>query len=100
MRVLVWQWGRFGAGPRYALEMARALSCSGETTLLSLAEGAELLQDKTLRGAVDLPLYTYANAQEFVPRTVDIRRVLRPIMQRLEAARSEAPKASSPAPGR
>ena len=22
MKVLVWQWGRFGAGPRYALEMA------------------------------------------------------------------------------
>ena len=91
MRVLVWQWGRFGAGPRYALEMARALSgISGETTLLSLAEGAELLQDKTLCGAVDLPLYTYANAQEFVPRTLDIRRVLRPIMQRLEAERPDA----------
>ena len=77
--------------PRYALEMARALSgISGETTLLSLAEGAELLQDKTLRGVVDLPLYTYANAQEFVPRTLDIRRVLRPIMQRLEAERPDA----------
>ena len=91
MRVLVWQWGRFGAGPRYALEMARALSgMCGVTTLLSLAEGAELLQDSALSGAVDLPLYTYANAREFVPRTLDIRRVLRPIVQRLEAERPDA----------
>ena len=53
---------------------ARYRASVGETTLLSLAEGAELLQDKTLSGAVDLPLYTYANAREFVPRTLDIRR--------------------------
>jgi glycosyltransferase involved in cell wall biosynthesis len=91
VKILVWQWGRFGAGPRFAFELAGALSrhC-GQETLLSLAEGAELLQDKTLLGAVDLPLYTYANAREFVPRTLDIRRTLRPIMQRLEAERPDA----------
>jgi len=91
MRVLVWQWGRFGAGPRFAFELAGALSrICGQETLLSLAEGAELLQDKTLSGAVDLPLYTYANAREFVARTLEIRRILRPIVQRLEAERPDA----------
>ncbi len=91
MRVLVWQWGRFGVGPRYAMEMARALSeLCGQTTLLSLAEGAELLQDQTLLGAIDLPLYTYANAREFAARTLDIRRVLRPLVQRLEVERPDA----------
>ena len=91
MRVLVWQWGRFGSGPRYALELARALEqVCGQDTLLSLAEGSELLQDRTLRGAVDLPLYTYANAREFAPRTIDIRRILRPIVQRLEVERPDA----------
>jgi hypothetical protein len=46
MRILVWQWGRFGSGPRYALELARVLrdQC-GHEALLSLAEGAELLQN-------------------------------------------------------
>jgi glycosyltransferase involved in cell wall biosynthesis len=91
MRVLVWQWGRFGAGPRFAFELAGALSrLCGQKTLLSLAEGAELLQDKSLLGAVDLPLCTYANAQEFVARSLDIRRILRPIVQRLEAERPDA----------
>src|SRR5512143_1342830 len=91
MRVLVWQWGRFGAGPRFAFELAGALShICGQKTLLSLAEGAELLQDKTLSAAVDLPVYTYANAREFVARTLDIRRILRPITQRLESERPDA----------
>jgi glycosyltransferase involved in cell wall biosynthesis len=86
MRVLVWQWGRFGVGARYALEMARALAeeC-GHHTLLSLAEGAELTQDPVLRSAVDLPLHTYANTQEFLRRSIGIRGVLQPIEQRLRA---------------
>lgn len=86
MRVLVWQWGRSGSGSRYAFEMARALSeyCSHES-LLSLAEGAELMQNSACRASVDLPLYTYANAQEFVGRSLFIKNVLRPIFQKLRA---------------
>jgi glycosyltransferase involved in cell wall biosynthesis len=86
MRVLVWQWGRFGVGARYALEMAHALSeeC-GHDTLLSLAEGADLMQDPACRSAVDLPLYTYANAQEFIRRSLVIRGVLQPIVEKLRA---------------
>jgi glycosyltransferase involved in cell wall biosynthesis len=91
MRVLVWQWGRYGAGPRLALELARALSqVCGLATLLSLAEGAELLQNKNLQGEVDLPVYTYANRGEFVSRTLDIRRILRPLTRRLEADKPDA----------
>jgi glycosyltransferase involved in cell wall biosynthesis len=91
MRVLVWQWGRFGSGARYAFEMAHALSehC-GHETLLSLAEGAELMQDPICRGAVDLPLHTYANAQEFIRRSLFIRSVLRPILDRLRATPPDA----------
>jgi hypothetical protein len=91
MRVLVWQWGRYGAGPRFALELARALSqICGQETLLSLAQGAELLQDKTLLGAVDLPIYTYAGAREFASRTLAIRWILRPLLERLEAEKPDA----------
>ena len=91
MRVLVWQWGRFGTGARYALELARALSehC-GFGTLLSLAEDAELMQNPVCRQAVDLPLHTYANAQEFIRRSLFIRSVLRPIFDRLRAAPPDA----------
>ena len=84
MRVLVWQWGRFGSGSRYAFEMASALSeYCGYELLLSLAEGAELMQDSACRAAVDLPLYTYGNALEFARRSLFVRRALRPILERL-----------------
>lgn len=86
MRVLVWQWGRFGAGPRFAFELAQALSqFCGYRTLLSLAEGAELMQSAVCRHAVDLPLRTYAGPAEFIVRTVALRKVLWPILQRLKA---------------
>lgn len=44
MRLLVWQWGRFGAGPKYAAALAGALDAA-----LSLSTGAELL------GGADAP---------------------------------------------
>ncbi|MGH7049167.1 MAG: glycosyltransferase family 4 protein [Acetobacteraceae bacterium] len=44
MKVLVWHWGRLGAGPRFASALARGLSRLPETTgLLSLSAQAELL---------------------------------------------------------
>ena len=44
MNILVWQWGRRGAGPRFAAELADALrSLPGIEAHLSLAEAAELL---------------------------------------------------------
>lgn len=91
MRVFVWQWGRFGAGARYALELSQALSehC-GHETLLSLAEDAELLQDTAVHSGVDLPLYTYANTPEFIWRSLGIRRVLKPIVERLCASPPDA----------
>lgn len=60
MRVLVWHWGRRGAGPRFAVELAAGLaSVPGTTALLSLAEGAEIL---SIPGAprCDLLVPTYA----------------------------------------
>jgi glycosyltransferase involved in cell wall biosynthesis len=85
-KVLVWQWGRFGAGARYAYELARALSehCGFET-LLSLAEDAELLRNPSCRQAVDLPLHTYSGTAEFLRRSLGIHAVLRPVLARLEA---------------
>ena len=91
MRILVWQWGRFGAGPRYAFELASALSeqC-GYETLLSLADGAELMQEPACRDSVDLPLHTYATKAEFIRRSLGIGKALRPIMDGLEACPPDA----------
>lgn len=44
MRILVWQWGRFGAGPRFAACLADALrDRPGIEVSLSLSRGAEIL---------------------------------------------------------
>ena len=91
MRVFVWQWGRFGAGARYALELSRALKehC-GHDVLLSLAEDAELMRDPATRRGVDMALYTYTNTPEFIWRSLGLRRVLKPIVERLRASPPDA----------
>lgn len=44
-RVFVWQWGRFGAGPRLAAELAGALRHVGVDATLSLSKSAEAFAD-------------------------------------------------------
>ncbi len=59
MRVLVWQWGRRGAGPRYAADLARNLGhVPGITAMLSLSAQAELLGSATPPDCA-LPFSTY-----------------------------------------
>ena len=81
-RALVWQWGRFGSGPRYAFELSRALRehCGYDTTL-SLAEGSELMQ--SLKQKIDLPIHTYSSGAEFLFRTLGMRSVLTPLLEQL-----------------
>lgn len=47
-KIFVWQWGRFGAGPRLAAELAAALRYIGFDAILSLSKSAEAFAD--LRG--------------------------------------------------
>lgn len=62
MRILVWQWGRHGAGPRIAADFATAFGAVADTeALLSLSAGAELMQSAT-RPVCHLPVTTYAGA--------------------------------------
>jgi glycosyltransferase involved in cell wall biosynthesis len=59
-RVVVWQWGRYGAGPRIGALLAegfRGLGCS--ETILSLSRGAELLGGASApRCELAVPTYT------------------------------------------
>lgn len=68
MRVLVWQWGRRGAGPLVAAGMARELAAlPGVETRLSLSMTAELLQlpDAPTN---DVPMRTYRDRLGFLGR--------------------------------
>ncbi len=54
MRILVWQWGRFGGAPRFAVHLAEGLAeLPGTDVLLSLAQGAEILRDAPAGGTAE-----------------------------------------------
>ena len=60
MRVVVWQWGRYGAGPRLAALLAEGFEAlGGIATILSLSSAAEILRGPHAPRC-DLPVQTYA----------------------------------------
>ncbi len=73
MKILVWQWGRRGGGPRYAVELAAALrQVPGIEVALSLSAQSELLRiDPPPR--CELPYPTYDNLPGFLWRWATMR---------------------------
>lgn len=68
MRILVWQWGRRGAGPRIAVELAGALRLvPGVSAMLSLSDRAEILRSPGAP-ACDLPVATYGGVAGLIGR--------------------------------
>lgn len=68
MNILVWQWGRKGAGPRYAAELAASLrTVPGTTAALSLSAQAELLQSADPPPCA-LPFPTYTGLPSLLAR--------------------------------
>jgi glycosyltransferase involved in cell wall biosynthesis len=68
MKILVWQWGRRGAGPRFAAELAGALrDLPGHDAALSLSAQAELLRGSA-PPRCDLPFSTYTGLASFACR--------------------------------
>ena len=70
MRILVWQWGRFGAGPRVAADFAAAFNAvPGTDAVLSLSSKAEILQGRD-RPRCELPVTTYTSLSGYVARVL------------------------------
>ena len=68
MKILVWQWGRFGGGPLMAVELAAALRAQpGFAVVLSLARGAEICATSPC----DWPVKTYAGRAGFMWRVAN-----------------------------
>lgn len=85
MKVLVWQWGRRGAGPRFATELADAVrALPGHEAVLSLSSRAELM-----RGAVpplcELPFDTYSGLGGLLARLPALAFELAPLVRRIRA---------------
>ena len=68
MRILVWQWGRRGAGPRYAAELAASLATvPGTAAPLSLSVQSELLNGRDPPPCA-LPFSTYTGLTNLLLR--------------------------------
>ncbi len=98
MKVLVWQWGRRGAGPLVAASMARELGAvPGVETMLSLSTTAELLR-LAEAPANGLPMRTYDGKLGFVSRALSSPWLVPQVARALRAARVDAALCAMPAP--
>jgi glycosyltransferase involved in cell wall biosynthesis len=97
-RVLVWQWGRFGAAPRFAVLLAEGLAESpGVTVLLSLSRGAEIMREAT-PPRCDLPVDTYASHAGFVARIAVAPFAIHGLARRIRALRPDLAICAQPGP--
>ena len=98
MRILVWQWGRRGAGPRVAAELAAGLrTVPGQTVFLSLSTRAEIL---TLRDGPTcaLPVVTYDGLVGFLFRAALSPLTIWPLLRRLRALAPDVAICAMPGP--
>lgn len=98
MRVLVWQWGRRGAGPRFAAELARHFAAVPDTeALLSLSAGAEILRSAA-PPTCDLPFPTYGGVAGFAARILHAPLLLPRLVAWLRDNRVDVALCAMPAP--
>lgn len=94
MRLLVWHWGRYGAGPLFALRLAEALAGRAEVNL-SLAAGAELLGRPGMECGWKEP--TYHNAAGYIWQRFGAPGAKRRVARRLAALRPDFAICAMPA---
>ena len=98
MRVLVWQWGRFGVAPRLAALLAEALRSLPHTeALLSLSRGAELLRS-VAAPQCDLPVTTYRGLPGFACRLATAPLTIPRLARRIAALRPDLAVCAMPGP--
>lgn len=62
LKILLWHWGRRGAGPRYTLELARALMRNPEVEVyLSISRDCELIEEFRALNITTQEIRTYRN---------------------------------------
>ena len=89
MRILVWQWSRFGSAPRFAALLAEGLAAvPGATVTLSLAAGAEILRSRK-PPRCDLPVVTYNGWLGFLFRVATAPAMILRLARRISASRPD-----------
>jgi len=98
MRALIWQWGRRGAGPRFAAELVRNFAAVPQTEpLLSLSAGAEIMGSAT-PPPCDLPFPTYDGVAGFAARALSAPLLLPRLTAWLRDNRVDVALCAMPAP--
>ncbi len=96
--MLVWQWGRRGAGPRDAIELAAALAqVAGVEAMLPLSRQSEIMAGRASL-ACDLPVDTYRSAADLLLRLPRLPFQVGGLARRLAALRLDAAICAMPAP--
>jgi glycosyltransferase involved in cell wall biosynthesis len=96
MRILVWQWGRFGAGPRVAADFAALFNTlPGTDAALSLSVGAEILQGPH-RPRCELPVTTYSNLPGFLARALSSPVMIPRLARRIAALQPDVALCAMP----
>jgi glycosyltransferase involved in cell wall biosynthesis len=97
LRILVWHWGRRGAGPRFAAELAASLGeVPGIVSLLSLPIQSEQLQSAAPPDCA-LPVSTYTGIAGYLGRMLTLPLLLPPLLRRLRALRPDVAVCAMPA---
>ncbi len=98
MRIRVWQWGRRGAGPRYAGVLAAGRrGVPGVVPLLSLSRQAEILAGPDAP-ACDLPVETYRGAADLLLRLPRLPFEVGGLARRIASLRPDMAICAMPAP--
>ncbi len=98
MNILVWQWGRRGAGPRFATCLAEALKeRPGVTVVLSLCREAEIMQGPN-PPQCDLPVATYRGFGSLLWRMVTAPLALPGLARRVRGVRPDLAICAMPGP--
>ena len=97
-RVLVWQWGRFGAGPKIAVALAEALRGLPDVQVfLSLSDRAEILQGPA-PPVCDVPVATYRGLVGFAWRLLVSPVTILGLARRLRAIGPDLAVCAMPGP--
>jgi glycosyltransferase involved in cell wall biosynthesis len=98
MRVLVWQWGRRGAGPRFAAQLADACNAlPGVQAGLSLSSEAEILRERDAPHC-DIVVPTYRNLAGLVRRAAGGRNLVAQLTSSLRVLTPDLAICAMPGP--
>jgi glycosyltransferase involved in cell wall biosynthesis len=98
VKVLVWQWGRRGAGPRFGACLAEALrDRPGIEVALSLCRGAEIMTGPN-PPRCEMPVRTYRGMASFLLRLVTAPLALPFLLVRLRRIRPDLAICAMPGP--